>query len=108
MYELIPVEFETSIHSFGKINKKKQDNRVVFIFKFTNLGEEPLIIKKVDVSCGCISADFSKHPVKKDSIGYIQVTVNPESLSGFFNKSVFVTSNSESEVDLLKVKGTVY
>ncbi|WP_298654062.1 DUF1573 domain-containing protein [uncultured Proteiniphilum sp.] len=101
------IAFSKTSHSFGKIHKTKSDT-IVVDFVFTNIGENPLIIKKVDVSCSCLSANYSKYPIKKDSIGFIRVAVNPTLLNGSFNKSVFVTSNSMNEVDLLKVKGTVY
>jgi|AGTN01.1.fsa_nt_gi Protein of unknown function (DUF1573). len=101
------ISFSKTSHSFGKIHKTESDT-VVVDFIFTNIGENPLIIRKVDVSCGCLSANYSKYPIKKDSIGFIRVTVNPTLLNGSFNKSVFVTSNSINEVNLLKIKGTVY
>ncbi|MCE5204768.1 MAG: DUF1573 domain-containing protein [Porphyromonadaceae bacterium] len=101
------IAFSKTLHSFGKIHKTESDT-VSVNFTFSNIGINPLIIKKVDVSCGCLSANYSKYPIKKDSIGFIRVTVNPKLLNGSFNKSVFVTSNSINEVDLLKVKGTVY
>lgn len=100
------IVFAKTSHSFGKINKMGPD-AVMIDFSFTNHGERPLIIKKVDVSCGCLSANFSRFPIKKDSIGFIRVIVNPQLLNGYFNKSVFVTSNSTDEVNLLKVQGTV-
>lgn len=101
------ISFIKTSHSFGKVHKTKS-GAVTFDFTFTNTGEHPLIIKKVDVSCGCLSASFSNYPIKKDSTGFIKVEVNPEFLNGSFNKSVFVTSNSVNNVDLLRVKGIVY
>lgn len=101
------IVFSKLSHSFGKIDKTTSDS-ILFDFTFTNIGLNPLIIKKVDVSCGCLSASYSNYPIKKDSIGFVRVIVNPKLLNGSFNKRVFVTSNSENEVDLLKIKGTVY
>lgn len=101
------ISFTKTFHSFGKIHKS-HPGAVTFDFTFTNTGEQPVVIKKVDVSCGCLSASYSNYPVKKDSTGFIRVKVNPEFLNGSFNKSVFVTSNSVSKVDLLKVRGVIY
>lgn len=101
------ISFTKTFHSFGKIHKS-HPGPLTFDFTFTNTGEHPLVIKKADVSCGCLSASYSDYPVKKDSTGFIRVKVNPEFLNGTFNKNVFVTSNSINKVDLLKVKGVVY
>lgn len=38
---------------------------LVLFFEFTNTGEKPLVITKIDVSCGCIETDYVKTPIMK-------------------------------------------
>lgn len=100
------ISFSKKHHSFGKINKKKTDSiSVDYVFK--NIGEQPLIITKVDVSCSCLSVFYLNKPIKKDSIGYIKIVVNTNMLNGHFNKSVYVNSNAVNNVELLKVEGNI-
>ena len=44
------IAFEETVHEYGTI---KQGEVVKHDFKFTNTGNAPLVIKKVDASCGC-------------------------------------------------------
>ncbi len=94
-------------HSFGKIDKNRTDS-VSFDFVFKNTGDLPIIIQKVDVSCGCLSAIYTEAPVKKDSIGFVKIVVNPKKVEGHFKKSIFVKSNAIKDVELLKVDGIVF
>ena len=42
--------------NFGKIDKKKQSIKEIDL-EINNIGEAPLVIMKVDVSCGCMTVD---------------------------------------------------
>ena len=55
-------KFEKETYDFGKIPQGKP---VSAELKFTNSGEEPLIISAVQPTCGCTVANYTKTPVKK-------------------------------------------
>lgn len=99
------INFETSSHDFSEI--KEVDGPVTFIFKFTNIGTEPLILQNVRASCGCTTPKWTKEPVLPNAEGEIAVTYNPRNRPGSFRKTITVTSNSESKTDYLTIKGKV-
>lgn len=96
-------KFEKETHDFGKIPQGKP---VSVDFKFTNVGDEPLIITKVESSCGCTVPKHTSTPVKKGETGVITVTYNAASVMAF-NKAVTVKSNAKTPVKYLYIKGEV-
>lgn len=93
-------------YDFGNISRKKQP-LVPIEFKIENIGKEPLIILKVDVSCGCLSVDYPKNPIKPGEKTIITVNVNTKTQEGMFNKSIFIKSNAENDVELIRIVGEV-
>jgi hypothetical protein len=88
---------------FGKIEQGKP---VTAEFEFKNPSMVPLIISNVKPSCGCTVADFPKEPVQPGKTGKISVTYNAAA-SGFFQKSILVTSNATEGNSSLIIKGEV-
>ena len=99
------LSFETTSHSFGKIDKNTTDN-VSFDFKFANVNGLPLVIEKVDVSCDCLTATYPD-TVDRGMAGVIRITIDTKKVEGRFEKSIFVKSNALQDVVLLKVDGEV-
>ena len=96
-------KFQSETHDFGKITQGKP---VSFEFKFTNIGDQPLIISNVKPACGCTIADYTKTPVKKGESGFIKLTYSAASL-GPFSKTATVVSNSKMPQKFLYIKGEV-
>ena len=96
-------KFEKETHDFGKIPQGKP---VSYEFKFTNAGEEPLIISAVEPTCGCTIADYTKTPVLKGKSGSITLTFNAAAAQPF-TKAVTVKSNAKTPVKVLYIKGEV-
>jgi len=97
-------KFETETHDFGKIPVGKP---VTFVFKYTNVGDVPLIISNAVAQCGCTTPVLSPAegvPVKKGGEGNVKVTFNAASV-GQFTKTVTITSNTA--VKVLKIVGEV-
>lgn len=93
---------ETTL-DFGKIEQGKPVNAE---FEFKNPSMVPLIISSVRPTCGCTIADYPKEPVQPGKSGKISVTFNAAS-SGFFQKSIVVSTNAtEGNVSLI-IKGEV-
>ena len=95
-----------SEYNFGKINKKNE-SIIEFKLEVNNLGESPLVIMKVDVSCGCMEVKFTQHPIKKGEKGTLNVRVNAANQNGIFNKSIIVKSNAQNDLVIVRVKGYI-
>jgi hypothetical protein len=96
-------KFDKETYDFGKIPQGKP---VSIDFKFTNVGDEPLIITNVESSCGCTVPKYTSTPVKKGETGVITVTYNAAAVMPF-NKAVTVKSNAKTPVKYLYIKGEV-
>ncbi|TAH00840.1 MAG: DUF1573 domain-containing protein [Sphingobacteriales bacterium] len=99
-------KFVEETHDFGKITQGKP---VSFVFKYTNIGEEPLIISAVESTCGCTvpSVDPKQGtPVLKGQSGTISITYNA-AVAAPFTKFVKITSNSKTPLKMLYIKGEV-
>lgn len=97
-------KFESEEFNFGTI---KQGESVTYEFKFTNTGNEPLIISKAEGSCGCTVPVFPKEPILKNQSSTIKVTFNSTGKFGIQDKTVTITSNAAQNPMILHVKGTI-
>ena len=95
-------KFDTETHDFGKI---ALDKAVVYTFNFSNEGEQPLIISKVEPTCGCTVGEFTQTPVKQGEKGFIKVTVKKSGVPMPFNMAVTVSSNARTPTKVLYLKG---
>ena len=95
-------KFESETHDFGKI---KLDQNATYTFNFTNEGEAPLIISKIEPTCGCTIGEYTQTPVKKGEKGFIKVTIKKSGSPLPFNTAVTVTSNARTPVKVLYLKG---
>ena len=99
------LKFDKTRYDFGTI--KKKDAPIAVIFEFHNIGDIPLVIQKVDVSCGCLSVDYPDEPILPKEKGTISVQVDVQDSTGAFNKTLFVKSNSTEDVILLRIIGQI-
>lgn len=96
-------KFEQETHDFGKI---PQGTPVSHEFTFTNTGAEPLIISKVESTCGCTVPEYTKTPIKPGETGKIKITFDAAAASPF-SKMVTIRSNAKTPVKALYIKGVV-
>lgn len=83
--------FDEEYHDFGKV---PQGPQLEYTFKFTNKGKSPLIIEKVQPSCGCTGATTDgKNEYAKGETGEIKITFNTQGRTGVQEKHVLVFSN---------------
>lgn len=98
------IDFATKSHDFGKINEA--DGNVTHVFDFTNKGKTPLVINRVQASCGCTTPAWTKSPIESEKKGTITVTYNTAGRPGTFTKTITVFSN-DSINQVLVIKGEV-
>jgi hypothetical protein len=97
------ISYDSKKHNFFKI---KKDIEVSIYFVYKNTGEHPLKIKNIVSTCGCTIPVWSKKellPNQKDSI----LVTYDSKITGKFTKSIYVTSNSQINLDVLEIKGIV-
>jgi len=99
------INFGAKSHDFGKINE--DDGKVTFEFEFSNVGNSPLVVSRVQASCGCTTPSWTKEPIEPGKKGTINVTYNPLGRPGAFMKTITVYNNSTEEQITLVIKGDV-
>lgn len=102
---LTSMSFDKKVHNFGKI-KEDTENKASFIV--TNTGKNPLIIDKVDVSCGCTTAKKPEKPIAPGKSDKIEIVFHPK--VGQLNeqkKTVTVTANTDPKIVVLNIEAFV-
>ena len=97
------MEFKTDEIDYGTIQKGSDGLRV---FEFTNTGNAPLVITKINSSCGCTVPEWPKEPIAPGKTGKIQVKYDTTRV-GPIRKTITVLSNSDTPTKVLKIKGTI-
>ncbi len=97
-------KFEKEVHDFGNV---KEGTQAEYVFKFVNVGKEPLVITNVQASCGCTTPKWTKEPVKPGETGQVTAIYNSKGRPGNFNKAVTITSNAKTAQKVLFIKGNV-
>lgn len=99
------IKFELTKYDFGKI--KEQDGKVTYTFKFKNISKFPLVVTRVQASCGCTTPEWTKEPISAGKSGTVTVTYNPAHRPGVFHKTITVYSNTATGTDVLTIQGEV-
>lgn len=98
------ISFDESEFDFGKVAEGTQATHE-FVFK--NTGNAPLVLDKVQASCGCTTPFWTKEPVLPGKSGVITASYNSTNRPGAFNKSITITSNANPGTTRLHIKGNV-
>ncbi len=86
------IKWEESTFDFGDI---AQGEQVEHTFKFTNVGNEPLIITNVQVTCGCTTPKgWPRDPIMPGGKSEITVGFNSAGKMGKQDKAVTLVSNA--------------
>jgi hypothetical protein len=97
------MKFVTLEVDYGTIEQGSDPLRV---FKFTNVGDEPLIISKAKGSCGCTVPKYPQDPILPGETADIEVRYDTNRI-GPFQKTVTLTTNEAEPTHILKIKGKV-
>ena len=98
------IEFEKIVHDYGNV---PYNGNGECEFRFTNTGDEPLLIQKPRSSCGCTIPTWPSEPILPGESEVIKVTYKTNRV-GVINKTVTVTSNAvKNSTVVLRIKGTV-
>jgi hypothetical protein len=80
---------------------------VKHVFKVKNVGANPLMISKTDVSCGCTATDFTHEPIPPNGEGKITVQFNTKGKEGIQKKNILIHSNAEVEAVSISIAANV-
>lgn len=89
------ITFETSEYNFGDI---KQGDVVEHTFTFTNTGTQPLVIDRVEVTCGCTTPSYTKEPVMPGKTGTVTAKFNSAGKMGQQKKPITIHSNAAAGI----------
>ena len=77
-------------------------------FEVKNTGDKPLIIEKVEASCGCTTPEKPEAPILPGKTDKIKVVFKSKpGQKGEQHKTVTVTANTDPKINTLKIKAFV-
>lgn len=88
---------EKDTHDFGDIY---QGDVVEHTFKFTNTGNQPLMITNIQPTCGCTTPQWPRDPIMPGGKGEIKVGFNSAGKMNKQTKTLPVISNSVTDVSI--------
>lgn len=98
------IQFESKKYTFEPV---ESGDKVTATFKFTNTGNEPLLISDVKTSCGCTASDYPKEPVAPGETGQIEAVFDTAGKTGSQTKNVTVMTNTDPSSNVLIIEGLV-
>lgn len=96
-------EFESDVIDYGKLEVAADGVR---IFKFKNIGKSPLVISRIQSSCGCTVPEKPEKPIMPGASGEIKVKYDTNRQGGF-SKEITVFSNASEPEKKLRIKGII-
>lgn len=96
--------FERQTHDFGRII---QGEKVSFSFRFTNTGQAPLLISRVNSSCGCTVPEYTSKPLSPGETGVISVAFDSRGRRGTQTQTVKVVANTQPNIIPLTIRAEV-
>jgi hypothetical protein len=89
--DMTTLQWIDSVKDMGKIN----EGQVVDVsYRFKNTGDRPLVIKSVNVSCGCTVAEKPEAPIAPGEEGIIKASFNSAGKVGSNTKDIYVYANT--------------
>ncbi len=89
---------------FGQISEGEE---VMVPFTIKNSGDAPLIIYKVETSCGCTASDYPHEPIRPGQQAEIKLIFNSAGYSGYQIKTAKLYTNSKDSIITLTIHGIV-
>ena len=103
--ELPQIAFADTAFNFGRI---AEGEKVKHTFEFTNNGNAPLLISRVEPSCGCtIAKDWSTAPYQPGESGVITIEFDSDKRPGHQKKTIDIITNAVPAVRRVYLEGDV-
>jgi len=98
--------FSEKDHDYGKIDIDNIPEAKLDV-KFTNTGNQPLIISNVRGCCGTRIVDYTKEPILPGKGGTVKVEFEILPKVQTISRTVTIMSTSINSPDIFKIKGEV-
>ncbi len=98
------IEFEEEVFDFGTL---VEGESVEHIFKFKNVGKNPLIIGHAQGSCGCTVPEWPSEPIAPGDSGEIRVKFSSKGKNGEQDKTVTISANTIPNKTKIRIVGAV-
>jgi len=98
------MSFDETTFDFGTVT---EGEKVSHTYKFTNAGDEPLILQNAKGSCGCTVPQWPREPIAPGASGEITVEFNSKGKAGDRNQKVTITANTNPAQSFIYLKGKV-
>lgn len=99
------IEIDKQSYDLGLI--KEKDGKVLHSYLITNNAKSPLIISKLEVSCGCTSTKWEMKPILPGKSTKINLIFDPKNRPGNFNKTLRLICNFKPGFVVLTLRGFV-
>lgn len=99
------ITFDESEFNFGKV---AVGEKVQHIYRFTNTGDEPLVLSNARGSCGCTVPSWPKDPIQPGGSGAIVVEFDTKGKMGPQVKQVTISANTDPAQTIVYIKGEVF
>jgi Protein of unknown function (DUF1573) len=83
---------DSTERDFGSI---PEGQKLEVAYRFLNSGSKPLIIARVQPSCGCTVAEQPDEPILPGKEGVIKASFNSEGRVGINHKKIYVIANTQ-------------
>ncbi|MDO5615929.1 MAG: DUF1573 domain-containing protein [Cruoricaptor ignavus] len=98
------ISFDKTTIDYGTVKTGAEGHRY---FTVKNTGDKPLVISRVQASCGCTTPEWSKDPILPGKTAQIKVGYNTQ-LNGEFQRLIEVYSNDPANGrSVLYIKGKI-
>ena len=90
-------------HDFGAM---QQGRPQVFVFQFSNIHTDSILLQTVRTSCGCTAANWTEMLIAPGAKGEVRIEYDAY-LGGDFDKKIRVFFDRQRKPEILRIRGTV-
>lgn len=87
-------QFKEEVFDFGIV---EEGTKVSHSFEFTNVGDEPLTILRVNTTCGCTTPEWTKEAIAPGEKGKIDIIFDSTGRPGKTVRPVYIQSNAQQQ-----------
>lgn len=99
------ISFQDTLFQFGIV---AEGEIIQTTFQFTNTGASPLVLTRLEPSCGCTAAkDWPRDPIAPGEGGSITISFDTNRRAGSQKKSISVIANTYPATTVLYLEGQV-
>ena len=92
-------------HDFGVF--KEENGKVRCHIRMVNTGNEPLLVVKTQVGCGCTGTKYPESPIQPGDTAAIEISYDPSGRPGEFSKRIIIFTNTVPQRTTLEIMGNV-